>query len=61
MKTNYVVVRIYNNDQADIETENNVLYTDRKTAMEYIAAARHNGYNETFKKFNNNDQTYWFN
>lgn len=61
MKTNYVVIRIYNNDQADIETEKNVLYTDRNTAMQYVMAARHNGYTETFKSFDNGDMSYWFN
>ena len=59
--TDFVIVRLYNNINADVVTENGTIYTDRQGAYGFIAAARTSHKEVAWKRYENGDQTYWFN
>ena len=61
MKTDYIIVRFYNTGYADVVTEQGTLYTDKAQGESWVRLARMKGYREMWKRYDNGDQTYWFN
>lgn len=59
--TDFVTINIYNNDYADVVTEQGTIYTDRQGAYGFIAAARTTHKEVGYTRYANGDQTYWFN
>ena len=59
--TDFVIVRLYNNNNADVVTENGTIYTDKEGAYEAIISARTSHKEVAYKRYENGDQTYWFN
>ena len=59
--TDFVVVSIYNNGNADVVLENKTIYTDKEGAYGYIMAARTTMKEVAWKRYENGDQVYWFN
>lgn len=57
----YVTVRIYNTGYADIITEHKTTYTDKENAFCFIALAKEEYSLVAYKRYENNDQVYWFN
>lgn len=59
--TDYITITLYNNGNADIKTINGTIYTNRQNAYSFIAAARTSHKEVAWKRYENGDQTYWFN
>ena len=60
--SDYIIVRLYNTGYADVELEGKTIYTNKEGAYSWINTAHLNGYTEkAWKRYDNGDQTYWFN
>lgn len=59
--SDYAIIRIYNNGNADIVLENKTIYTTKDNAYGYIMAARQSMKEVAWNRYENDDQTYWFN